>query len=189
MTPSSYSTGHHPLGHTGILSAVSSLSCTSHVMAGRSGVERPRDPTGRSASPQAQNRQPPPPIAALQEVKHDREQRRLQACRHRGAYDRGRGTLNHWWSGWMLHRHLPEPCSMLGHPARWPRPCDAPAELHRGPQARGHTVTLQPRRALWRWRRVAAGRHQPAARPHRAVSDPASAPAQRRRSRRPTAPP
>jgi hypothetical protein len=73
----------------------------------------------------AQNRQTPPTISAPQEVKHDREQRRIQVRRHGGDYDRGLGTLNRLCIGWILHGHLPEPCPMIGDKAEWPLRCDA----------------------------------------------------------------
>lgn len=64
------------------------IPLTSHAIAGRYGAESPLDPAGGLAGKTAQNRQTPPPISAPQKVKHDREQRHIQACRHGVSPDR-----------------------------------------------------------------------------------------------------
>ena len=67
---------------------------TSYVIGGRYGAESQLDPVGGSAGKKVQDRQTPPTISAPQDVKHDREQRRIHARRYGGDYDRevGRST-------------------------------------------------------------------------------------------------
>jgi hypothetical protein len=114
---------------------------------GRYGAKSPLEPARGSAGQKAQNRQTPPPISAPQEVKHNFEQRRIQALHYRGSLDSCRGILNRLCIGLSLHGDLPEPCSVM----RQDGPCGS-TQWMRPDRA----FTSLPRRAASRMPRVAA---------------------------------